>query len=230
MLHDVESRIAFVTGDPGKFSIDELEIASPAGATMLQERKIEIAAGERVLIVGESGTGKTLLFRALAGLWPWGAVESPIPEAKNFFTCRAPPTSRPAPCAKFCLPIDHGQIRGGRLCQSAGSAQAGPSQSPMLDVSQRWDRELSEDEQQTLTFARVLLHSPPWVLIDEVLDSMDEDARQAVLDLFAEDLRHTGVIHIGRADAHDHLFSRVLHLVKDPALRRLQPAAAPLAV
>jgi putative ATP-binding cassette transporter len=101
---------------------------------------------------------------------------------------------------------------------------------PKLDISQRWDRELSEDEQQTLAFARVLLHSPPWVLIDEVLDSMDEDARQGILDLFAGDLRRTAVIHIGRADAHDHLFSRVLHLVKDPALRRLQAAAAPLAV
>src|SRR6202789_32825 len=73
VLHDVESRIAFVSGDPGKISIDDLEIASPAGATMLQERKIEIRAGEKVLIVGESGTGKTLLFRALAGLGPGGA-------------------------------------------------------------------------------------------------------------------------------------------------------------
>jgi ABC-type uncharacterized transport system fused permease/ATPase subunit len=54
-----------------------------------------------------------------------------------------------------------------------------------------------------------------------VLDSLDEDARRCILDLFAKDLPHTGVIHIGRADAHDHLFSRVLHLVKDPTLRRL---------
>jgi vitamin B12/bleomycin/antimicrobial peptide transport system ATP-binding/permease protein len=95
----------------------------------------------------------------------------------------------------------------------------------LLDVSQRWDHELSEDEQQTLAFARVVLHAPHWILIDEVLDALDEDARQAILDIFAEDLQHTGVIHIGRADAHDHLFSRVLHLVKDPTLRRLRTPA-----
>jgi putative ATP-binding cassette transporter len=94
----------------------------------------------------------------------------------------------------------------------------------MLDVTHRWDRELSEDEQQTLAFARLLLHAPPWVLIDEVLDSLDGDARETILDLFGKDLQHTGVIHIGRADAHDHVFSRVLHLIKDPDLRRLATA------
>src|SRR6202011_2305326 len=45
VLHDVESRIDFVAGDPGKLSIDDLEIASPAGATMLAEKNVEIKAG-----------------------------------------------------------------------------------------------------------------------------------------------------------------------------------------
>jgi putative ATP-binding cassette transporter len=79
-----------------------------------------------------------------------------------------------------------------------------------------------------LAFARIVLHAPPWILIDEVLDSLEDDARQAVFDIFAEDLQHTGIIHIGRAEAHDHLFSRVLHLVKDPTLRRLRTAAPPI--
>jgi putative ATP-binding cassette transporter len=97
---------------------------------------------------------------------------------------------------------------------------------PLLDVSRRWDRELSEDEQQTVAFARTLLHAPAWLLIDEVLDSLDEDARERVVDLLSKDLPRTGIIHIGRADAHDHLFARVLHLVKDPTLRRLVRAGA----
>ena len=67
----------------------------------------------------------------------------------------------------------------------------------------------------------MVLHAPPWVFIDEVLDSLDENARRCILDLFVKDLPRTAVIHIGRAEAHDHLFSRVLHLVKDPTLRRL---------
>ena len=94
---------------------------------------------------------------------------------------------------------------------------------PMLDTSLRWDRELSDDEQQSLAFARVLLHGPPWVLIDEVFDSLADDALELVIDIFTKDLAQTGVLHIGRSDAH-HLFSRVLHLIKDPAARKLAPA------
>jgi vitamin B12/bleomycin/antimicrobial peptide transport system ATP-binding/permease protein len=224
-LHDVESRIAYVEGNPGKIGIDDLEIASPAGATMLKEKKIEIEAGERVLIVGESGTGKTLLFRALAGLWPWGAGRVTRPRGEELLymprTPYLPPgtlrevLAYPASTEKFEA-ADYGaalaRLKLERLV-------------PMLDITHRWDRELSEDEQQTLAFARLLLHAPPWVLIDEVLDSLDEDARQSILDLFGKDLQQTGVIHIGRAEAHDHVFSRVLHLVKDPDLRRLETAA-----
>jgi putative ATP-binding cassette transporter len=220
-LHDIESRIAVVAGDPGKISIDDLEIASPAGATMLAEKHVEIKAGERVLIVGESGTGKTLLFRALAGLWPWGAGRVTYPRGEKILYMPRTPYLPP------------GTLREALAYPSATEAFQAAAYAnalvrlklerlvPLLDVSRRWDHELSDDEQQTLAFARVVLHAPPWVLIDEVLDSLDEDARRCILDLFVKDLQRTGVIHIGRADAHDHLFSRILHLVKDPTLRRL---------
>ena len=47
--------------------LDHLEISSPEGCGSLQERDIDIKAGERVLIVGDRGTGKTLLFRHTRG-------------------------------------------------------------------------------------------------------------------------------------------------------------------
>ncbi|HEX9403717.1 MAG TPA: ABC transporter ATP-binding protein/permease [Steroidobacteraceae bacterium] len=221
VLHDIESRIAVASGDPGKISIDDLEIASPAGATMLEEKKVEIKAGERVLIVGESGTGKTLLFRALAGLWPWGAGGITRPRGEEILCMPRTPYLPPGTLREvLAYPSATETFEAAAFVNALVRLKLDRLE-PLMDVSRRWDHELSEDEQQTLAFARVVLHAPPWVLIDEVLDSLDENARRCVLDLFAKDLPHTGVIHIGRADAHDHLFSRVLHLVKDPTLRRL---------
>jgi putative ATP-binding cassette transporter len=221
VLHDIESRIAVVSGDPGKIGIDDLEIASPAGATMLEEKKVEIKAGERVLIVGESGTGKTLLFRALAGLWPWGAGRLTRPRGEEILYMPRTPYLPPGTLREVLAYPSATETFGAAAYVNALVRLRLDRLEPLLDVSRRWDHELSEDEQQTLAFARVVLHAPPWVLIDEVLDSLDENARRCILDLFVKDLPHTGVIHIGRADAHDHLFSRVLHLVKDPTLRIL---------
>jgi vitamin B12/bleomycin/antimicrobial peptide transport system ATP-binding/permease protein len=227
-LHDIESRIAVVAGDPGKISIEDLEIASPAGATMLQERKVDINAGERVLIVGESGTGKTLLFRALAGLWPWGAGRVTHPRGEEILYLPRTPYLPPGTLREALAYPSTTEAFEAAAYANALLRLKLERLVPLLDVSRRWDHELSDDEQQTLAFARVVLHAPPWVLIDEVLDSLDEQARRCILDLFTTDLPHTGVIHIGRADAHDHLFSRVLHLIKDPTLRRL-PVGVPQA-
>ena len=228
VLHDVAGRVAYVTGDPGEIRIEDLEIASPAGCTMLKEKKVQIKAGERILIVGETGTGKTLLFRALAGLWPWGAGRVVHPRGEELHCMPRTPYLPPGTLREILAYPSKAETFEGSAYANALVRLKLDRLVPMLDAPERWDRNLSEDEQQTLAFARVVLHAPPWVLIDEVLDSLDVDARQGILDIFAKDLAHTGVIYIGRTDPRDPLFTRVLHLVKDPALRRLQTAAAQL--
>jgi putative ATP-binding cassette transporter len=86
---------------------------------------------------------------------------------------------------------------------------------PRLDQVRRWDRELSGDSQQRLAVARALLHAPRWIFIDEVLDILDEKARERVVDVLTQDLKTTGVIHFGREAVHDGLFVRTLHLIND---------------
>src|SRR6202022_2525855 len=80
-----ESRIAYAEGDPGAISIDHLEIVSSANADMLKETNVVVKSGERVLILGAPGTGKTQLFRALAGLWPWGVGRITRPAGEQIF-------------------------------------------------------------------------------------------------------------------------------------------------
>jgi putative ATP-binding cassette transporter len=74
-----ETQIEFVKVSGNKVTFENLEIATPTGCTMLNEPYVEIALGERVVILGAPGTGKTLLFRAIAGLWPWGSGRVALP-------------------------------------------------------------------------------------------------------------------------------------------------------
>jgi putative ATP-binding cassette transporter len=222
-LHTVECRIDFAEGEKGRVEIDNLEIASPSGCTKLKETKVEIKAGERVLIVGDSGNGKTLLFRTLAGLWPWGDGRIAWPKGETVLHMPRTPYLPP------------GTLREVMAYPSAVNSFAPPEFEAALkrvgldnlvsklDLQKRWDKKLSDDEQQALAFARVSLQKPDWLLVDEALDSIEEDTHKRVINMLAKDLKQTGVIHIGKTEAHDHVFTRVLHLVKDPETRNLAP-------
>ncbi len=227
IMHDVENRISYTAGKAGEFDVNDLQISSPSGATMLQEQKVQIKRGEHVLIVGESGTGKTLLFRALAGLWPWGSGTVAHPADEEILYLPRTPYFPPGTLREvLAYPKPTSQFRTDH-CGDALKRVGLERLTPRLDATERWDRELNEDEQQALALARVLIHQAPWVLIDEVLDSLDEPTLDRVVDIFTKDLAQSGVIYIGRSDAH-HFFSRVLHLVMDPTAKKLKlPAPAP---
>jgi putative ATP-binding cassette transporter len=229
VLHDVESRIAYSAGETGEFEIDDLQISSPSGCTLLQEKRVLIKAGERVLIVGDSGNGKTLLFRALAGLWPWGRGRIAYPkEEETLYIPRTPylPPGTLRELLAYPKAVDLFQTAA---CSDALACVGLERLTPLLDTTQRWERELNEDEQHALALARVLIHKAQWVVIDEVLDSLDDKELDRFTDVFTNHLPHCGVIHIGRSDAH-RFFSRVLHLVNDPTARKLlPPATAPAA-
>jgi vitamin B12/bleomycin/antimicrobial peptide transport system ATP-binding/permease protein len=232
-MHEVASRIEYAEGKPGQIVIDGLEIFSPAGSANLAESHVEVKSGERVLVIGESGSGRTLLFRALAGLWPWG---------KGRIARHAGETTLYLPRTSYLPP---GTLREVLAYPSAVAAfdtdactraleRLGLERlSPMLDESRRWETVLSDGEHHSLAFARALLHAPAWLIIDEALEALEADAVPRVIELLSKELQHTGVLYIGRAGAHDSLFRRTLHLVNDAppigreSARSAQQAMAP---
>ena len=229
-MSELESRITYVEGEAGTITIDDLEIVSPAGSDMLKETEVVIKAGERVLIVGAPGTGKTLLFRALAGLWPWGAgtISRPKNEEMLYLPTGTPYLPRGSLKEVLSYPLETEKFPEGAF-PHALSRLGLDRLVPLLNETRRWDRELSQDEQLSLALARIVMQAPPWLLIDDMLGSLDDQAMERVVDILSHELEHTSVIHIGRAaQARDPLFHRVLHLIPSPvALTAIPGGKAP---
>jgi len=229
LLEHVDSRIEYAEGDPGRFVIENLSVVSPTGGRdSVRERHVEVRAGERLLILCEPGTGRTQLFRALAGLWPWGEGRVVLPKGEPilYFPRGTPYLPRGTLREVLAYPLK----ADGFPPESYGRAlgRLGLERLlPLLDESRRWDRTLSADEQLSIAFARILLQAPPWVLIDDTFGSLDGDTLERVIDVFATELEHTSVIHIGSAQARDPLFSRIVHLVKAAPVHSEPDAPAP---
>jgi len=210
-----ESRITYTEGEPGVIVIDNLEIVSAANTDRLKESRAVVRTGERVLILGAPGTGKTQLFRALAGLWPWGGGEIIRPRGEQIFYLPRGTPYLPRGTLREVLayPLKPESFSGNaytRALYRLGVERL----ALMLDETHRWDRVLSQDEQLCLVFARMLIQSPPWVLIDGTFGSLDDDVLEVVKGVFGDELKATGLIHIGGPGEAHPMFSTVLHLVK----------------
>jgi vitamin B12/bleomycin/antimicrobial peptide transport system ATP-binding/permease protein len=63
-----------------ELSFRHLQITHADGNIVISDANTDIRQGEKVLIVGPSGSGKSMLFRAIAGLWPWGKGHIVVPD------------------------------------------------------------------------------------------------------------------------------------------------------
>ncbi|HLT01313.1 MAG TPA: SbmA/BacA-like family transporter, partial [Geminicoccaceae bacterium] len=63
----------------GCLAFENLSVALGSDRATLDRARIEIGEGERVLILGDNAADKSKLFRAMAGLWPWGSGTIHLP-------------------------------------------------------------------------------------------------------------------------------------------------------
>ena len=206
------SQIERAQREDEKMTFENLHVMAPSGDAMLDEAHVEIGPGERVLIVGDSGAGLTTLFRAIAGLWPRGTGAIGLPRSEPvMFMPKHPymPLGSLREILSYPSAVDAFRDEDrAAACDRAGL----PHLSAQLDRRANWDSELGDDELQRVGFARLLLHKPRWVCIDQALDALGEVDRGTILAIFDKELQGASVINLDRRDPSEGFSKRILRL------------------
>jgi putative ATP-binding cassette transporter len=211
----------------------DVSVTTEDGTSVVNDTEVTIKPGERVLVVGESGTGKTTLVRAIAGLWPWGHGEILFgPDSKLFLLPQRPyvPVGTLRRAATYPAAAD--AIDAAVVKEAIESVGLGYLADRLDEEDTAWDHMLSGGEKQRLSFVRLLLHKPSIAVLDEATSALDHESQGHMMKLIEERLPATTLISIGHRPELEAFHDRKLvmewrgggsRLVRDVPL----PAATP---
>jgi putative ATP-binding cassette transporter len=182
---------------PPALRLKGLSVTLDDGTAVISDTDVEVDRGEKVLVVGESGSGKSTLLRAVAGLWPWGQGEVSVRSgARMFFLPQKPyvplgTLKRAAAYPKAPDETSDEEVKQALL--DAGLEHL----VDRLHEDAPWERTLSGGEQQRLAFARLFLHKPDIVVMDEATAALDRDTQDRLLRRVSDNLPDAALISVG---------------------------------
>jgi putative ATP-binding cassette transporter len=197
------------------------------GRQLIADASLAAAPGDTVHISGDSSTGKSVLVRVLAGLWPCTRGTVTAPDGRCVMIVPQ----------KSYLPL--GPLKGALLYPEPDLAVGADVLAdtlqrvglgtlvPRLDEVARWDQVLANGERQRLAVARLLLHKPQGVVLDDALSALEDEAQQALLTRLKTDLPGVIIISLAQRPAPDGRHDRQLVLERTAEGTVLVPTGSP---
>jgi putative ATP-binding cassette transporter len=167
------------------------------GTAVVAEAEAAIMPGEKVLITGPSGTGKSTLVRALAGVWPWGRGDIEIRAGMKLLVLPQRPYVPSGPLRRAVNYPDAPHGRGAAEVTIALEKVELGHLTERLDEEAPWDQILSGGEKQRLAFARLLLHRPNIIVLDEATAALDAPSQDRLMTLLSQECKDATIVSIG---------------------------------
>ena len=193
-----------------QLDVSGLDLMLPDGSILLRGVELRIARGERLLIRGRSGAGKSTFLRALAGIWPFGSGAIRLPSGRHLFMPQHPYMPLGTLRRAVCYPLSETDFTDLEVNAALRDVSLDHLASELANTD-AWDRRLSGGEQQRLALARALLIRPDWLFMDEPTSGLDPNAETYIYDLLRERLPGTTLVSIGHSPELTRFHTRVLH-------------------
>ncbi|MGI4943007.1 MAG: ATP-binding cassette domain-containing protein, partial [Janthinobacterium lividum] len=192
-----------------------LTLGLPDGARLIENAALRIRRGEWTVISGPSGSGKSSLFRALAGIWPFASGRVRRPAGRAMFLPQRPYV--PLGTLRHALAYPAGPAAHPDAAMRAVLADIGlGAMAGSLDTDANWSQRLSGGEQQRLAMGRVLLARPDWLFLDEATASLDPAAEAALHAVLRQRLPDMTVVSIAHHAAVGALHERRIRFERQP--------------
>ena len=204
-------RISLERAQRDTLAVQDLCIAETSGRILAEHCNIEIQRGERVLLTGDPAvTGS--LFKVLGGLWPWGSGRVLLPaEGDMFMLAQRPFLPEGTLREAICYPRAAEEFSEADIMRALAAVDLGRLEQ-RLDEVDNWEQVLPQRTQQQLGFARLVLHRPGWVVLEEATDAFDSDGERQILETLFRELPDVTLLNISFHAELSKLHSRTLNL------------------
>ncbi|MBD2202761.1 ABC transporter ATP-binding protein/permease [Calothrix sp. FACHB-1219] len=173
-----------------RLAFENLTVQTPNyQKNLVKNLSLSLEPGQGLLIMGDSGCGKSSLLRALAGLWNSGTGVIVRPKLEEMlFLPQRPYMILGTLREQLIYPNDQIDISDQELekvlslvnLSDLGTRFGG------LDVEQDWSDILSLGEQQRLAFARLLVTKPKYAILDEATSALDVNNEEHLYSLLVD--------------------------------------------
>ncbi len=185
--------------DDRRVAFEGLTLVTPRDGRLLVENlSVEVPRGRSLLVTGPSGSGRTCLLRAAAGLWTAGQGRVRRPRLEDVVFLPQQPYLR---CGTLRDQVLYGTRTAGlgdedvlAVLRQVGF-KAALERVGGLTAECDWPNTLSLGEQQQVAFARLLLARPRFAFLDEATSALDGEAAEHLYRL----LRATPITYISVA-------------------------------